>query len=175
MADTFPVGGYLRRARRLADLSQRQLAAKAEVSASAIAKLEGTTRTRPTIAMMQKLLAAAGLRLAVVDADGAEVEPMPEPAQRDYGRRNYPAHLDVRRHRRLGDWWYDQWQTTTLPPPTHTFHLDRWLRDRRRDQLDITARDDDDRHQLAGDGYPTRRVTDIIYAYLRRPGRSAWP
>ncbi|TDE93867.1 hypothetical protein EXU48_10325 [Occultella glacieicola] len=41
------------------------------------------------------MLAEAGLRLAVVDETGREVEPVPTQEVRDNGGRRFPAHLDV--------------------------------------------------------------------------------
>lgn len=61
----FDAPALLRRARRIADLSQRDLAARAGVSANTVARVELGANT--SLAMMVKLFAAAGMRLAVRD------------------------------------------------------------------------------------------------------------
>jgi len=91
---TFDAGGYLARARRLADLSQRELAAAAGVPQSSLAAYEsGARRVRTDV--LDRLLRVAGLRLAVVDAQGHQVAPVAADTVRDNGSRRFPAHLDV--------------------------------------------------------------------------------
>ena len=68
----FDVGGYVRRARRLADLSQRDLADTLGLSRAAVGRLE-TRPVRVDIPTMESILALAGLRLAVVDPEGRAV------------------------------------------------------------------------------------------------------
>ena len=91
----FDAGGYLARARRLADLSQRELAAAAGVPQSSLAAYESGLR-RVSTDVLDRLLREAGLRLAVVDAQGHEVAPVAADTVRDNGARRFPAHLDVR-------------------------------------------------------------------------------
>lgn len=127
--------GYVRRARRLADLSQRELSALIGIDQSQVARIEAGRAV--DVATFARMLAAAGLRLAVVDSDGVEVRPMPADVMRDGGGRRQPAHLDVRaapdrpspemlaRHRE--------------PEPRISWHHRRTERDRRRGELGIDA------------------------------------
>ena len=89
----FDLCGLLRRIRRQADLSQRQLAVELHVSKSTVAAAEAGR-----VGMDARLLAVAaglaGLRLAVVDQDGTDVRGMDSAAARDQGGRRFPAHLD---------------------------------------------------------------------------------
>ncbi|MGY2067159.1 helix-turn-helix domain-containing protein [Blastococcus sp. SYSU DS0619] len=99
MADASPVPdfdlrGLLRRIRRRADLSQRELATELHVSKSTVAAVEaGTT------GMDARLLAAAaglaGLRLGLLDGHGREVCGMAGDTVRDAAGRQFPAHLDT--------------------------------------------------------------------------------
>ena len=92
--DRFDVGGLLAQARRLADLSQRELAARSGLSQSAIAGYESGARV-PRADVLARLLAAAGLRLAVLDTSAQEVRPFSPDAVRDNAGRRFPAHLDA--------------------------------------------------------------------------------
>ncbi|MGY1683619.1 helix-turn-helix domain-containing protein [Geodermatophilus sp. SYSU D01176] len=90
---SFDLSGALRRIRRLADLSQRQLTAACGLSQSAVAQAESGRRELPVGALV-RAAEQAGLRLALLDAAGHEVAGMSPDAVRDlYGRR-FPAHLD---------------------------------------------------------------------------------
>ena len=62
------VPGLIRRARRLADLSQRELAGALDVAPSAVARWE-TGQADPGVGRFQRLLALAQLELAVTDGD----------------------------------------------------------------------------------------------------------
>lgn len=85
--------GYVRRARRTADLSQRELAAALGVHQSRISRVEAGRAV--TLSMFEEILATAGLRIVIVDEAGAEVEPMPTDVLRDRAGRRQPSHLDV--------------------------------------------------------------------------------
>lgn len=89
----FDLSGYVRRARRLGDLSQRDLACGLGLGQTAIARVEngGDIGVRWFV----RILAAADLRLVVVDAAGTVVAPMPGEVFRDGAGRRRPAHLDV--------------------------------------------------------------------------------
>lgn len=86
--------GLMRRARRLGDLSQRDLAARLGVSAAAIGDIEAGRR-EASLRVLLGALELAGIRLVPVDAAGAVVAPMRGDALRDAQGRRYPAHLDV--------------------------------------------------------------------------------
>jgi HTH-type transcriptional regulator/antitoxin HipB len=90
---TFDACGLLRRARRTADLSQRDLAARAGVSPSTVARAE-LPGCEVSFQTMILLFAAAGMQLAVRDSAGAEITPMRDDGVRDSVGRRYPAHLD---------------------------------------------------------------------------------
>jgi HTH-type transcriptional regulator/antitoxin HipB len=88
------VAGYVVRARRVADLSQRELAGMLGVSPSCIAKVEAG-RQRMSADLLVRILELAGMRLAVLDADGNEHTPVAEDVARDNAGRRFPAHLDL--------------------------------------------------------------------------------
>jgi transcriptional regulator with XRE-family HTH domain len=120
--------GTLRRIRRTADLSQRELARACGVSASVVAKAETGERDLP-VQLLGRLLAVAELRLAVVDASGSTVAPMQPGTVRDAAGRRFPAHLDTRHGDE--DWWGGE-HRPRLRPPRYTFDVDRRVRDWRR-------------------------------------------
>ena len=68
-----PLSGLVRRARRMADLSQRELAKSAGVAVSTVGKIEAG-RLMPSLDVLQRLLATADLRLVVVDAEGVPTD-----------------------------------------------------------------------------------------------------
>ncbi|WP_369255447.1 helix-turn-helix domain-containing protein [Geodermatophilus amargosae] len=122
----FDLSGLLRRIRRAADLSQRELARSGGVPASTVAAAEAGTRGLDARALA-RLAAVAGLRLVLLDAQGDEVAPMHGGAVRDEGGRHFPAHLDTRH----GDdgWWHGPHRFDRRPV-TYTFTRDRTWRDR---------------------------------------------
>lgn len=86
---------YIIRARRMADLSQRELADALGLSRATIGRLEsGAARVDATT--LSVILGHAQLRLAVVDRDGQEVDPIPSDVLRDHAGRRFPGHLDAR-------------------------------------------------------------------------------
>ena len=132
------VSGYVRRARRLADLSQRDLAAAVGVGQPRISHIENGGRVE--LRSFIRILAAAGLRILIVDDAGAEVPPMPPDVLRDRAGRRQPAHLDVcappdlpsgRLLLRKRD-----------PAERGAWHLRRPERDRRRRESGLSAADD---------------------------------
>lgn len=128
--------GLVRRARRLADMSQREMARAAQVSQAAISKIEAGTLT-PSIALLQRVLGAAKLWLVVVDGEGHVVEPMKDwQDTRDGAERRYPSHLDIILDPKPGQWWADQYG---LAAPPETFRRDRVARDmqRKRSQWEV--------------------------------------
>lgn len=86
---------YIVRARRLADLSQRELAEAIGLSRAAVGRLESGA-SRVDAATLSVILEQAQLRLAVVDGDGREVDPIPSDVLRDHAGRRFPGHLDAR-------------------------------------------------------------------------------
>jgi HTH-type transcriptional regulator/antitoxin HipB len=92
--DPFDTGGHVARARRVADLSQRELADAVGVNQTTVARWEAGTRSM-TVDVLDRVLRLAGLRLAVVDEDGQVVRPMDPDVVRDNAGRRFPAHLDV--------------------------------------------------------------------------------
>ena len=87
--------GAMRRARRIAGLSQREMAERVGVAAGTIARAEDP-EGGAALAVVEAVLAVAGLRLAVVDAAGQVVAPMRTNVARDRGGSYFPAHLDTR-------------------------------------------------------------------------------
>jgi transcriptional regulator with XRE-family HTH domain len=122
------VGALLRRIRRTADLSQRQLADGLGVARSSVARAETGERDLPA-SVLARAAELAGLRLALVDGSGAEVAGMDPEAVRDAGGRHFPAHLDPRH----GDiWWWHGSERYSRERPRYTFDRDRTERDERR-------------------------------------------
>ena len=98
--DAGTMSGHLRRARRAAGHSQRRLAELLGVSGSTVGRWE-TGDAVPAVDDLLAVLEVAGLRLVVVDGEGAPVVPMREDALRDRAGRRYPAHFDPR-----GEGWW---------------------------------------------------------------------
>jgi HTH-type transcriptional regulator/antitoxin HipB len=155
----FDLPGVLRRIRRAADVSQRELAQALEVSKSCVGGAESGT-SGLDVRVLARAAAIAGLRLALLDGTGAEVRAMAAAAVRDMGNRRFPAHLDTR----YSDegWWhaphrYDRKQ------PWYTFDRDRRTRDRFRGRGGTP-----DDHQLPRPGdSPAERAAARRRAYLR--------
>ena len=122
---SFDLSGALRRIRRRADLSQRQLAAACGLSQSAVAQAESGRRDLPVGALV-RAAEQAGLRLALLDDAGQEVPGMSPGAVRDsYGRR-FPAHLDTAfSDEREGRYEHRR----DRPRPWFTVDVDRTARD----------------------------------------------
>lgn len=127
---TFLVSGFVRRVRRTADLSQRELAEVVAVSISSIRRME-TDTLDPRLSQLSQLLNLVGWRLAVVDQDRREIRPMLEldGDLRDGADRRYPPHLDLILDPDIGEWWADIYGLTA---PPETFNRNRALRDWRR-------------------------------------------
>ncbi|MEV0716532.1 helix-turn-helix transcriptional regulator [Asanoa sp. NPDC050611] len=124
-----PVSGLLRAARRRADLSQRQLAKKSGASHGTVGRIEAGDLA-PSLAMVERLLAACGFRIVVVDHCSRKLQPIVDSDNTlDGGRRRFPAHLDVILDPLPGEWWGDIYG---LARPPETFFRDRGRRDRQR-------------------------------------------
>ena len=107
--EPFCAGDYIRFVRRGLDMSQREFAAHAGVSQSAIARAE-----------------LDGAEVAT--ADGEII--VPSEVLRDRSGRRFPSHLDVRPAART--WWASYWPSRMYDVPEHTFDLARSRRDRKR-------------------------------------------
>ncbi len=117
------VAGFVRRVRVMAGLSQRELARRVGVAPSTVGRIEaGTVVPRPEV--LDRILAVADLRLAVVDAAGAVVSPLPEEELRDGAGRHYPAHLEVIVDPDASQWWGTK-HAYAPGPPDVTFRLRR--------------------------------------------------
>jgi transcriptional regulator with XRE-family HTH domain len=137
------LGSLVRRIRRTADLSQRELAGALGVSTGAVAQAESGARDLPAT-VLARAAEVAGLRLALVDHSGAEVPGMDGAAVRDRGGRFFPAHLDLR----PGDtsWWHGD-ERYSRERPEYTFDRDRRGRDEFRVAVGVPAD-----HHVAGPG-----------------------
>ncbi|MEV0004664.1 GNAT family N-acetyltransferase [Micromonospora sp. NPDC050980] len=146
------LGDLLRRLRRRADLSQRELAGRAGLPQAAVARIESGRASNPRYRTVERLVRAAGGGMCVElePAPGADTRaatstepgPVPHDDLRDQAGRRYPAHLDVWEVREPRDWpgaWWAEWYTLPprlwpLPVPPATFRLNRDYRDERRDR-----------------------------------------
>jgi transcriptional regulator with XRE-family HTH domain len=153
--------GALRRIRRTADLSQRELALAAGVATAVISHAEAGRRGM-AVDLLSRLAAVAGLRLGLLDGDGREVAVMADGAVRDEGGRRFPAHLDTR----YGDidWWHGR-ERYSRDQPWYTFDRVRDTRDFWRGRWGTP-----DDHQLPqpGDSPAERRAARRRAARLRR-------
>ncbi|WP_448642156.1 helix-turn-helix domain-containing protein [Geodermatophilus sp. URMC 63] len=142
--------GLIRRIRRAADLSQREIAGATGIPKATVAAAEAGTRGLDA-RDLARLAEVAGLRLVLVDGEGTEVAPMDGRAVRDEGGRRFPAHLDTRH----GDegWWHGPHRYDRTPV-TYTFTRHRRRRDERRRVHGGTPED----HRLPrpGDGLAAR-------------------
>ncbi len=157
----FDLPGALRRIRRAADLSQREVAERIGVSKSAVAAAENGTRDLG-VAVLTRAARLAGLRLALLDPTGAEVEGMTPGAVRDGAGRRFPAHLDTR-HGDV-DWWHGE-ERYSRERPRYTFDRRRYTRDHWREGSGTP-----DDHQLPqpGDSLEERRRRRYQEARRRR-------
>ncbi|MGC4893780.1 GNAT family N-acetyltransferase [Micromonospora sp. DT31] len=154
LADPAHLADLLRRLRRRADLSQRELAVRAGVPQSAVARVESGRVADPRYRTVERLIRAAGGRLDVTvdpgpggkaDTPSGEAAPVPHDDLRDQAGRRYPAHLDVWEVREPRDWpgaWWAEWYTLPprlwpLPLPPATYRLNRDYRDERREREEV--------------------------------------
>jgi HTH-type transcriptional regulator/antitoxin HipB len=156
----FDLSGLLRRIRRRADLSQRELADSLRVSKTAVAAAENGSRGMD-VRVLSLAAGLAGLRLVAVDAAGDEVVGLVGKAVRDGAGRRFPAHLDTRY---VDDgWWHDNHHYGRRRP-WYTFDRTR----SQRDALRRAAGTPDD-HQLPRPGdSPEERAAARSLEYWRR-------
>jgi transcriptional regulator with XRE-family HTH domain len=191
------LGALLRALRRKADLSQRELAARAGVPASTVARIESGQAADPKFRTIERLVRAAGGGLAVGDPPAGEPdeaepdEAEPDENVRDAVGRRYPAHLDTREVRTAKDWsgaWWAYWydlprERWPVRAPEVTYDLDRGRRDRRRRReamrREVTVRRADG--DLPPNGWwlvavgPDGAIVGELHAYLRRsPAESGY-
>ncbi|MFG3703433.1 GNAT family N-acetyltransferase [Micromonospora sp. NPDC047670] len=155
------LGAALRSLRRRADLSQRELAELSGVPQATLARIESGRAMDPRFRTVERLVRAAGGKVAVgavgraETADGPAAVPHDEPSAappdgllpvvphdglRDAAGRRYPAHLDAWEVREPKDWpgaWWANWYNLPpplwpLPLPAATYQRNRAHRDRRR-------------------------------------------
>jgi transcriptional regulator with XRE-family HTH domain len=159
-AERFPASGLLRAARRRADLSQRELAARANVSSSTVGRIEAGTLA-PSLGTLIRLLRVAGMKLVAIDPERRLVEPMHTfGGALDGADRRYPSHLDTILDPRMGEWWGDRFG---LARPPDTFRRDRTLRDAQRARSRWEVRVAQTRHiipppRIVPDGRTGRRL-----------------
>jgi transcriptional regulator with XRE-family HTH domain len=110
----------LRAARHVADLSQRELAARAGVDPATVARVESGAIRSPGYRLVQRLLAAAGCQLTAIGPEGAILLPRPYDDELDKGYRLWPAHLEVRPVVKEGDWWFGLTRPANVPLPAFT-------------------------------------------------------
>ncbi|MGH8827678.1 MAG: helix-turn-helix domain-containing protein [Jiangellaceae bacterium] len=123
------VPGVLLQLRRLAELSQRQFVERIGVARSSVAKVE-TGAVSPRVEQLERMLAIAGLWLAVIDADRREVAAMKVWDDcLDGGGRRFPPYLDLIVEPHSDDWWGSMYR---LASPPETYHRSRAYRDARR-------------------------------------------
>ena len=113
---TFDCGDYVRRLRRHADLSQRELARVSGVSRGVIERIEAGT-VDPKVGQLQALLDLVSWGVTVTDVDGRLVIPLREFEEnlRDGADRRFPAHLDVIVDPRPGGRWAGQYRLSRPP------------------------------------------------------------
>jgi transcriptional regulator with XRE-family HTH domain len=116
-----PAAGLVRRVRRVADLSQRELADRCGLAQSTVAAIE--MGEPPSVDALRRILAAADLYLVAVDGDGRVVTPVPTSEA-------YPAHIEGVLDPRPGCWWADEYGLTR---PPRSFTRSFWLREARRE------------------------------------------
>ncbi|MGW4501812.1 GNAT family N-acetyltransferase [Micromonospora sp. NPDC004336] len=153
------LGAALRSLRRLADLSQRELAELSGVPQATLARIESGRATDPRFRTVERLVRAAGGKVAVngagrTDNDydnhndnsddnenaGEPLPAVPHDGLRDVAGRRYPAHLDAWEVREPRDWpgaWWANWYNLPpplwpLPVPAATYERNRAYRDKRR-------------------------------------------
>lgn len=109
------IPGFVRRVRRVLDVSQRGLAARLGVSQSVVARWE-TGRTSPRSCVLLRMLRMARLVVTVRDeGSGETVAPMRADGARTRGGSRFPAHTDLR----VKGWWMPRHLRTWTSVETH--------------------------------------------------------
>jgi transcriptional regulator with XRE-family HTH domain len=117
----------LRAIRRYRRLSQRELAARAGLPKSTIGRLESDRPADPSLSTVQRALAGAGYRIAIVDDEADEITALNGPgSERDGAGRHLPAHLERRRltpRTSWRGWGRIAWEFTNDPRPANVYYL----------------------------------------------------
>jgi transcriptional regulator with XRE-family HTH domain len=121
----FDLVGALRRIRRRADMSQRELARACGVSQSAVARVEAG-QSGISVGFLARAAGIAGLRIGLLDEGGREAPGMTDAGARDRGYRRLPAHLDTVHSEQRADRYQHR---PSRPQPTYTVDRDRSYRD----------------------------------------------
>src|SRR3954462_8984771 len=109
MGDPFDLGAAIRRIRRSADMSQRELSAVPGLAVSTLGHAEAGTRDLP-VGSLVRAAAVAGLRLVLVDDTGQEVAGMSGESGGAIGGRRMPC----------GTWEGDGARRTSTPATATT-------------------------------------------------------
>jgi len=94
VTERLDLAASLRALRRRADLSQRELAERSGIPPSTVGSVESGRSKDPRFRTIERLVAATGARLAILDLDGTPPVPLDTEEWRDRGGRHLPAHLD---------------------------------------------------------------------------------
>ena len=121
------VADLLRAARLCRVLSQRELAARAGLTRTTVERLQSGQTNDPSLSTVQRLLAAAGFSMMVVDDSGDELSYRNAPDTRlDRAGRRMPAHLP---QVPLNEYWWG-WNRIAWsydPDPKTTYGAPDWI------------------------------------------------
>jgi transcriptional regulator with XRE-family HTH domain len=141
--------GVLRRIRRHADLSQRDLARVLGTSKSSVAAIESGDRGMD-VRLLARAAELCGLRFGLLGPDGLEVSAMAPNSVRDHGGRRFPAHLDTVPSEER--WWRYE-HRFDRPRPSFTFDRSREGRESARG---VDGRPADHHEHRSGDSFAER-------------------
>lgn len=114
-------------------LSQRELAARAELPKNTVGRLEAGRTLDPMMSTFERIVAAAGYRIAILPPEAPaelvadEITCMECPGiERDASGRHFPAHLERRRLTPETGWWgwgRIAWEFSNHPRPANVYYL----------------------------------------------------
>jgi transcriptional regulator with XRE-family HTH domain len=186
--DRLDLPGALWALRRRADLSQRELAARSGVPSATIGSVESGASPNPAFRTVERLVAATGARVAILDLDGSEPVAPDIDDHLDRACRRLPAHLDPhwvtwRGTRRLDRWGFvrnrrDRDRYRRMKAREERGDLDYQVRRLGPGDTAVleTLRTDASGLDLAGRAAPDRPplTTDEAVRYLRDPSQRHW-